>query len=164
MWTLSNQQVINTQHLTDKTTCSVTVGLCAASACSLQRAGDVSLTGGSAGCVATVRYWEETDQYTTRAAPSLSPHCTCSSTNSCSPSTYKYLFCLLYYCSHCHDDWMINTENVFIILCSPLFLNPCKAPFSDCFFKIYCKSRQRFKILFSFVQTLENQKCNLKQM
>lgn len=53
-----------------------TVEPCAASACSLQRADAVSLTEGNVGCVATKCCWEETDQYTTRAAPILSPRCT----------------------------------------------------------------------------------------
>lgn len=60
-----------------------TAELCAAFACSPQTEGGVSWTGGSAECVAAEHYWEERDQYTTRAAPNLSPHCTCSSTNEC---------------------------------------------------------------------------------
>lgn len=66
--------------ISPNTLLSFTVELCAASACSLQRVGGVSWTAGSAGCAAAARYWEETDQYTTTAAPILSPRCTCSST------------------------------------------------------------------------------------
>ena len=54
----------------------LTAGPCAASACSPQPAGGASWTAGSAGRGAAGRYWEGTDQYTTRAAPSPSPHCT----------------------------------------------------------------------------------------
>lgn len=53
-----------------------TVEPCAAFACSLQREGGVSLTEGNVGCVATICCWEGTDQYTTKAAPILSPRCT----------------------------------------------------------------------------------------
>lgn len=82
----------------------VTVALCAPSACSLQTAGGASWTGGSAECAATARYWEETTQCTTTAAPSLSPHCTCSNT------TLTFSFCTEKLNLPAATDWMMTVH------------------------------------------------------
>jgi len=63
------------------TACTLcTVKLSVAAACSLELVDSVSWPGETSGHEAAGCYWEETNQCRATAAPSLSPHCTCTQT------------------------------------------------------------------------------------